>query len=631
MLIKRNFVGRKCLRHQNIARRMLSPANTNYYVKRKNVIIGIILLTGLLFLLRLFHLQMMDHTYKLSASNNVLRYITDYPARGLVYDRNGELLVYNEAHYDLMVIPHQVRDIDTTEFCMLLGIDRDIFETRLQRARRHSPFRASLFERQISKDTYAGFQEKLFRFQGFFVQPRTLRSYPQPIAAHTLGYVGEVGPEVVANDPYYRSGDYIGISGLERSYEEVLRGQKGMRIRMVDVLNRDAGPYMQGRYDTLSVPGDDLFLTLDHALQIYGEQLMQNKRGSIVAIEPASGEILALVTAPSYDPNLLVGRVRGENYRELQNTPTKPLFNRALMAQYPPGSVFKIVNTLIALQEGVINLNTTYSCPGAYFSGGISVRCRSHPGPVDMLRSIQYSCNTYSCITFRNTIDKPGFGSIQQGLSNWRNHVRSFGLGQVFGSDLPFELSGLVVSPDYYDRVYGSRGWRSLTIISLAIGQGELGTTPMQLANLAATVANRGHYHTPHMVKAIRNQNDTLAGVESQRNQTTVDPRHFEAMAEAMHLVVREGTGAFSRIPGIEMAGKTGTVQNPHGENHSVFVAFAPAHDPKIAISVIVENAGYGSTWAAPIASLMIEKYLNGSIERHWFEQRILEANFLNR
>jgi penicillin-binding protein 2 len=608
------------------ARPMLSSASTNYYAKRRNAIIGIILITGLLFLVRLFHLQLIDQTYKLSASNNVLRYITDYPARGLIYDRNGELLVFNEAHYDLMVIPHQVRDIDTTEFCMLLGIDLEAFETRLERARRHSPFRASLFERQISKNTYAAFQEKLFRYHGFFVQPRTLRKYPHPIAAHTLGYVGEAGPEVVANNPYYRSGDYIGISGLERSYEEELRGQKGLRIRMVDVLNRDIGPYMQGRYDTLSIPGNDLTTTLDLTLQLYGEQLMQNKRGSIVAIEPSTGEILALVSSPTYDPNLLVGRVRGENYRSLQNQADKPLFNRALMAQYPPGSVFKVVNTLVALQEGVVNLNTSYSCPGAYSSGGITVRCRNHPNPVNVLTSIQYSCNTYSCITFRNTIDKSSFGSIQQGLSNWRRHVRSFGLGQVFGSDLPFELSGLVVSPDYYDRIYGSRGWRSLTIISLAIGQGELGTTPMQLANLAATVANRGHYYTPHMVKAIGRNGGTADMADREKMQTTVDRGHFEAMAKAMHMVVREGTGAFSRIAGIEMGGKTGTVQNPHGENHSVFIAFAPVDDPKIAISVIVENAGYGSTWAAPIASLMIEKYLRGSVERAWFEQRILEA-----
>lgn len=608
---------------------MLHPVRTNYYAHRKKVIILLIIFTGIVFTLRLFQLQVIDKTYKLSASNNVLRYITDYPARGLIYDRNGELLVYNEAHFDLMVIPNQARGIDTTEFCDLLGIDRETYIMRMRQAREHSPFRASIFERQITKQTYAAFQEKMFRFPGFYVQPRTLRHYPMPIAAHTFGYIGEVGPQIISNNPYYRSGDYIGISGLERSYEEVLRGQKGLRVRMVDVLNRDIGPYLDGRFDTLSVPGQDLHITLDGMLQAYGEKLMANKRGSIVAIEPATGEILSLVTSPGYDPNLLVGRVRNANYRSLQTDPHKPLFNRALMAQYPPGSAFKIVNTLIAMQEGVINRSTSISCGGAYVSGRVTVRCRHHPSPVNILSSIQHSCNTFSCIAFRNTIDKPGFGSIQSGLANWRQHVLSFGFGQVFDTDLAFELSGLVVSPDYYDRIYGSRGWRSLTIISLAIGQGELGTTPMQMANLAATVANRGFYIPPHMVRAIAHP-DSIIEAYREKNHTTINREHFEVMAEAMRLVVREGTGRFSMIDGIEMGGKTGTVQNPHGENHSVFIAFAPVDNPQIAISVVVENAGYGSTWAAPIASLMIEKYLTGEVKRRWFEQRILDASFMS-
>jgi penicillin-binding protein 2 len=607
---------------------MLTPARTNYYAHRKKIILGIILFTGILFLLRLFQLQVIDQTYKLSASNNVLRYITDYPARGLIYDRNGELLVYNEAHFDLMVIPNQATGIDTTEFCELLGIDRATYGTRMTQARSHSPFRASIFERQISKNTYAAFQEKMFRFPGFYVQPRTLRQYPNPIAAHTFGYIGEVGPEVVNNNPYYRSGDYIGISGLESAYEEVLRGQKGLRIRMVDVLNRDIGPYLDGRFDTLSVPGKDLYVTLDGDLQAYGERLMANKRGSIVAIEPSTGEILSLVSSPGYDPNLLVGRVRNTNYRELQHDLQKPLFNRALMAQYPPGSAFKIVNTLIAMQEGVINRHTNISCSGAYYSGRISVSCRQHPSPVNVLTSIQHSCNTFSCIAFRNTIDKPVFSSIQEGLANWRQHALSFGFGQVFGTDLPFELSGLVVSPDYYDRVYGSRGWSSLTVISLAIGQGEIGTTPIQMANLAATVANRGHYFSPHMVRAVAHPDSILMSFR-EKKETTIDKAHFDVMAEAMKLVVSEGTGRFSMIEGITMGGKTGTVQNPHGENHSVFIAFAPVDNPRIAISVVVENAGYGSTWAAPIASLMIEQYLTGEVKRDWFEKRILDANFI--
>ncbi len=602
--------------------------SSNIHSKRKGIILATMIITGFIYLVRLFQIQVLDPSYKLSADSNVLRYVTDYPARGLIYDRNGELLVYNEAHYDLMVVPGQVRDIDTTEFCRLLGIEKELFESRLQQARDYSRFRPSVFESQISKNTFAVFQEKLFRFPGFFVQPRTLRNYTYPMAAHTFGYIGEVGPREIEQNPYYRSGDYIGISGIELSYEEALRGQKGVRVRLVDVLNRDIGPFQEGRFDTLAIPGKDLYTTIDAKLQLYGEQLMRNKRGSIVAIEPSTGEILALVSAPGYDPNLLVGRVRNQNYRQLQQDELKPLFNRALMAQYPPGSSFKIVNTLIALQEGVINYNSSYGCGGAYHSGGIRVRCRSHPSPVNVLSSIQFSCNTYSCIIFRNTLDQPKFSNMQESFNNWRRHVTSFGFGQVFGSDLAYELSGLLPTSEYYDRIYGSRGWRSLTIISLAIGQGEIGSTPLQLANLAAAVANRGHYYTPHIVRSIGHP-DSLQARFLNRNETTIDKAHFEVMAQAMQKVVDDGTGRFSHIPGISMGGKTGTVQNPHGENHSVFLAFAPVENPKIAISVVVENAGYGSTWAAPIASLMIEKYLSGQIGRQWFEQRILEASFL--
>ncbi len=601
---------------------------TTQFDNRRKVIAGIILVSALLLLGRLFILQIADPSYKMSAQSNYLRHITDYPTRGLIYDRNGELLVYNEAHYDLMVIPGQVWEIDTLEFCNLLGIDIDTFESRLLQARRHSRFRASVFERQISKTTFAAFQEKLFRFQGFYVQPRTLRKYSYPIATHTFGYVGEAGPNIISNDPYYRPGDFIGISGLESAYEEILRGQKGIRIRMVDVLNRDIGPFQDGRYDTLAIAGQNLYTTLDHILQTYGEQLMKNKRGSIVAIEPSTGEILALVSSPSFDPGLLVGRQRTRNYRSLQNDPLKPLFNRALQAQYPPGSVFKIVNTLIALQDGIVTPSTSFSCSGIYHTRGISIRCRSHPSPVNAITGIQYSCNTYSSIIFQNTINQSGFNSIQEAFTHWRRHVMSFGIGRPFESDLSHELSGLVVSSDYYDRIYGPSGWRSQTILSLGIGQGELGVTPLQLANMTAAIANRGYYHTPHIVRAIGspdNQNSDVQGF----NHIDIDKEHFETMVKAMHLVVEEGTGNFSRIPGIAMGGKTGTVQNPHGENHSVFVAFAPVDNPQIAISVVVENAGYGSVWAAPIASLMIEKYLTGEVKRSWFEQRVLEASFL--
>ncbi len=595
--------------------------------RRKNFIIFFIVLTGLIFLVRLFFIQIVDHRYKIFASSNIQRIITDYAARGLIYDRNGELMVYNEPYYDLMVLPGQVREMDTLEFINLLDITREQFENRLQAARVYSRFRASVFERQISKDIYAVLQEKLFKYPGFYVQPRTLRKYPHPVAAHTLGYVGEAGPADIARNPYYRPGDYIGISGIERQYEEVLRGQKGTRIVLVDALNREIGSFQEGRYDTLAVAGTDLYTSLDLELQMYGEKLMKNKRGSIVAIEPSTGEILALVTSPGYDPNLLVGRIRTLNYRMLQNDTLKPLFNRALMASYPPGSVFKVANFLIGLQEGGITVNSRYGCPGYYRSGGITVRCRTHPQPVNVETALQYSCNTFSAIQFRNILEMPKFESMQQALTTWRDHIVSMGFGATFDSDLSHELPGQIGSSDYYDAIYGPRGWKALTVISLAIGQGEIGTTPVQLANLAATVANRGFYYTPHVVKAIGHP-DSLNPDFLTPNRTSIDSIHFETMAQAMFETVESGTGRFSRIPEITMGGKTGTVQNPHGENHSAFIAFAPVEQPQIAISVIVENAGGGATWAAPISSLMIEKYINREVNRTWFEQRILDAAF---
>ncbi len=602
--------------------------HTHPYAHRKNIISAIIIGVAVLLLIRLFALQILDPSYKTFARSNYLRHVTDYPSRGLIYDRNGELLVYNEVHYDLMVIPGQVSEIDTLLFCDMLGISPETYESRLLQAKRHSRFRPSLFQRQISKTTYAAFQEMLFRFPGFFVQPRNLRRYTYPMATHTFGYVGEAGPEVINNDPYYRPGDYIGISGIERAYEQELRGHKGLRIRMVDVHNREVGPFRDGRYDTLAVAGKDLHTTLNAGLQQYGEKLMKNKRGSIVAIEPATGEILSLVSSPAFDPGLLVGRQRTRNYRALQNDTLNPLFNRALMAQYPPGSVFKIVSTAIALQEGVIQPSTSHGCAGIYHTRGISIRCRDHPGPVDALTAIKHSCNTYSSIIFQETINQPHFTNIQESFSQWRDYVTSFGIGQMFGSDLSYELPGIIATADYYDRIYGANGWRSQTILSLGIGQGELGVTPVQLANITAAIANRGHYYTPHIVSAIDHQ-DNRQDRFALANNIPIDPEHFETIVEAMRLVTEDGTASFSQIPNIPMAGKTGTVQNPHGENHSVFVAFAPADDPRIAISVIIENAGYGSVWAAPMASLMIEKYLTGEVNRAWFEQRLLEADFI--
>ncbi len=608
---------------------MLINQQTNSYLNRKFVIITIFVVIGLVFIVRLFSLQVLDTSYKLSASRNILRHITDYPARGLIYDRNGELLVHNEPFYDLMVIPGQVGEIDTVSFCNLTGITIESFERRMQNAKQFSYHRGSIFIGQIEKDSYAYIQEHLHKFPGFYVQSRTLRNYVYPVAAHIFGYVGEASQRIIDNNPYYQPGDYVGISGIEKYYEEFLRGEKGVKIKVVDALGREIGPYQDERYDTIAIAGEDLYTTLDIDLQIYGEKLMQNKIGSIVAIEPSSGEILSMVSTPNYDPNLLVGRVRTQNFLSLYSDTLKPIFNRALMAEYPPGSVFKVISTLIGLQEGVVQPNTRLYCPGYYQSRGITVRCREHKNPVDLTGSIKYSCNTYAANLFRNVIDQDKYKNIQESFTTWRDHVTSFGLGNVFNNDLPYELSGIVANSDYYDNIYGSNGWSSLTILSLGIGQGELGTTPMQLANVAATIGNRGFYKTPHIVRAIddpENKNSKF----NNKKYSTIDEEHFDFIAESMFQVVDEGTGRFSRIEDIEMAGKTGTVQNPHGENHSVFIAFAPKDDPEIAISVVIENSGYGATWAAPVASLMIEKYLTRQVERKWFEQRILDANFIN-
>jgi penicillin-binding protein 2 len=423
----------------------------NVSTDKRYIFTGIIVLIFIIMIIRLFFLQVVEHSYRLSASNNVLRYVTQYPARGLIYDRNGELIVYNQAAYDLMVIPRQVVAFDTTEFCTLLEIPKTQLETSLRDAKRHSTFKPSIFLKQISAETYAVLQEKLFKYPGFYVQPRTLRSYPRKIGAHLLGYVGEVDERIIGNSPYYRMGDYIGISGLERSYENELRGRKGVNVYLVDVHNRIKGSYADGRYDTLAVIGNDLTSTIDANLQEYGELLMKNKIGGIVAIEPSTGEILALISSPTYDPNLLVGRPRTSNYRALDSDTLKPIFNRALMALYPPGSTFKVVNALIGLQEGIVRPQTRYSCDGAYRVGR-GVGCHYHPSPTDLIQSIQVSCNTYYCNVFRNIIDKPSLRGVEGGFTVWKNHVESFGFGKRLNIDQPNELSGNVPSISFYDR-----------------------------------------------------------------------------------------------------------------------------------------------------------------------------------
>jgi penicillin-binding protein 2 len=601
------------------------------YADRKYIIIGFFLLISLLFLARLFYVQILVDKYILSANNNVLRYVTQYPARGLVFDRNGKLLVYNEAAYDLMVIPRQVKNPDTAALCHLLGIDRLEFLSRLQKARNYSPYRPSIFEAQITRDSYGFLEEKLFLFPGFYVQSRTLRKYTYPVAAHTFGYIGEASPDVIEKNPYYKPGDYIGISGIEKSYEEILRGKKGLKIRVFDVLNRDKGSFRDGKYDTTSMAGTDLYSSLDVELQQYGELLMTNKKGSIVAIEPQTGELLCVVSSPSYDPNLLAGNIRKKNYTLLlQDTVFVPLFNRALMAMYPPGSTFKLVDALVGQQEGVLTPETRYGCPGGFPLGnGKKVGCHAHPSPLDLIGAIQISCNSYFCRVFKSIIDSRAYKSTRKAYESWRKEVMSFGFGKRLGIDIPGEVNGNIPTPTYYDKYHGVNRWRSMTIISLGIGQGEIGITPIQLANLAAIISNKGWFYTPHVIRAIGSK-DSLNAAYNTKRHVLVDSRYFDVVIEGMAYVVTGGTGTIAKIDSVTMCGKTGTAQNPHGKNHSIFIAFAPIDNPKIAISVVCENAGYGAAWAAPIASLMIEKYLKHQVNRKDLEERMINSNLIN-
>ncbi len=594
---------------------------------RKKLIIIIILAIGFIFLGRLFYLQLIDQTYKLSSQNNVLRYMTQYPARGMIYDRNGELLVYNEAAYDLMVIPRQVKLIDTAEFCQLLKINPESYVQRMQRARQHSSHRPSVFLEQVSKEDYGFIIEKMYRFPGFYFQARTLRRYPIPIAAHTLGDIGEVNRSEMNADAYYRMGDYIGKSGIERFYEHELRGEKGLKIILVDVFNREMGSFQDGKFDTMPVAGKNLHISIDAALQQYGEELMRNKSGSIVAIEPATGEILALVTSPVYDPNLLVGRIRGENFNTLLNDSLKPLINRAISGTYPPGSTFKMVNALVALQQGAISPATQFSCQGP---SSLPIRCtHSHESPLALHSALEHSCNPYFWNTFRSMLNNARIGNLKEAYEHWYQAMYNFGFGHRFNTDIPFELPGNIPTREYFDRIY--RGsWNALTVRSLSIGQGEILLTPLQLANMAAVIANEGYYYPPHILKHIEG-NDEIDERFTRRMESGIDQHHFGVVKDAMLDVFEgeRGTARWYRVDGIKAAGKTGTVQNPHGKDHSLFIAFAPVEEPQIAISVIVENGGFGSIWAAPIASLMIEKYLNRDVSRKVLDQRMKEGVIL--
>ena len=593
------------------------------YSSRKYVVIAIFCVAVLILLIKLFMIQIVDQSYKRSSDNNTLRYITQYPARGKIFDRNGKLLVYNEAIYDIMVIPRHVKNLDTLAFCSAIGITRESFDERMKKAKRYSSFSPSVFMTQITKEEYGKIAENLHQYTGFYFQTRSVRNYPYPIAAHTLGNIGEVSKKDLERDDYYKSGDYIGKSGIESFYEQELRGEKGCKIIVVDVHNREKDRFMDGAFDTLPVAGKDIYLGLDAELQAYGEKLLKNKTGSIVAIEPSTGQILAMVTSPSYDPNELVGRVRGENYQKLLDDSLKPLVNRATSGIYPPGSTFKMVNGLIVLQSGVVKTNTTYPCNGPESQ---PIRCtHHHNSPVALYEAIENSCNPYFWETFKDMFASSRFASSKEAYQYWYDLVTSFGLGSTFKTDIPSEMAGNIPKSSFYDKMY--RGvWNAMTIRSLSIGQGEILVTPLQLANMAAAIGNEGYYYPPHLIKSFSDETPIDSNMTTKR-VIDIKAQHFKDVKIGMCRVFEgeSGTARFSKIESIQVAGKTGTAENPHGDDHSLFMGFAPADNPKIAIAVVVENAGFGSQWAAPIASLMIEKYLRGYIKDNRKEKRFIE------
>ena len=596
-----------------------------------------IVLVGLIFLSRLFYLQVYNNTSNSFLEDNAIKKVFDYPKRGYVYDRNNILLVANQPSYDIMIIPREVKPFDTLELCNLLKITKIDLDKRLKRAKNYSPRLPSPFVSQVSKNDFAILQEKLWKYEGFFIQKKALRDYKVNIGANVLGSIGEVNRSTIKKDPYYSLGDMIGKEGIEVSYEKTLRGSKGVKFIQKDRFNRAIGPYKNGIYDTLPVPGKNITLTIDSKLQEYGEFLMQNKRGGIIAIEPKSGEILSMISAPSYNPNLLVGRERSKNYTKLHyDSISKPLYDRGLQAMYPPGSPFKIINALIALEENTVTTNEKFKCNRGYFYGNRKMGCHIHKNPVDLNLGIYESCNAYFANIYRRTIEK--YPKTDEGLKVWSDHVKSFGLGNYLGYDLKVGQPGKIPTPATYDRAYGKGRWFSTYTISNAIGQGEILTTPIQLANMTAAIANRGYFFTPHIIKKI--DGDSIKSKYTTVRKTSISPKHFEPVIEGMFDVYKKGTAKYIQVEGIEICGKTGTAENftridgkqVQLTDHSIFIAFAPKDNPKIAIAVFVENGYWGNRYAGKIASLMIEKYLKNSISRNdlenWITSHSLEEEY---
>lgn len=599
--------------------------------KRKYVIGGFICLIVAIYIFRLFSLQIGNDRYKESADSNAFLKRVLYPARGLMYDRNGKLVVFNKPAYDVMLIPKDVKDFDTLTLCESLSITKEELLNKwsemkdLRKNPGYSAYTPQRLISHLSQEDYGKLQEKLYQFPGFFIQKRNVREYVYPNAANILGNIREVSASDIEKDHYYRRGDYTGDLGVEKSYEKELRGVKGVEILMKDAHGRIKGKYEDGIHDVAPQSGHNLTLSIDMDLQQYGERLMAGKIGAVVAIEPKTGEILALVSSPGYDPSLLVGKERGKNYSMLVKNPYKPLYDRALQGAYPPGSTFKPTQGLIFLQEGIVNLHTLYPCYHGYVNG-LRVGCHGHASPISLKPALQTSCNAYFCWGFKNMIDKKGTSPSRQ-FEKWKNYLVEMGYGYKLGVDLPSESRGFLPNSEFYSKSFRGRNWTANSVISVSIGQGEVLATPLQIANLCATIANRGYYYTPHIVKEV--EDSTIDKRFSDRHVPHIKRKYYEDIAEGMRMAVLGGTCRSAAIPGIEVCGKTGTAQNPHGKDHSAFIGFAPYHNPKIAVAVYVENAGFGAAYGVPIGSLMIEKYLNSEIspQRLGMEERMLNSN----
>ena len=607
-------------------------------LNRKNKLLIGLGVTAAILLAKLFIIQIIDDKYKLDADNNSMVYSIIYPTRGIIHDRNGKILVGNKVAYDLLVTPREVEEFDTLGLAKVLEVDPELIRSKMaeyRRNRRRIGWQTVVMLKQLPQETYMKFAEVAYRFPGFRGQARSIREYPYNAGGNLLGYVSEVDANYLKRHPdEYKAGDYAGMTGIEAAREKELRGEKGYTIWLRNSKNRIESRYKDGEMDKEAIPGKDITTTIDAELQHYGQMLMQNKVGSLVAIEPSTGEILTMVSSPGIDVDMLADI--GQHYAEISSNPYKPMFNRAVQAPYPPGSVFKLVNGLIGLEEGVVSPGTLYPCSMGYHFGRNKLGCHAHKSPINFEESIMMSCNAYYCYILRDLLENKKYESIGIAMDKWKEYVMSFGFGQKLGSDFPSELGGFIPGSGYYNKVYGKGGWKATTVISLSIGQGEIGSTPLHLANLCATIANRGYYYIPHIIKD--SENVSIEDKYRERHYTMVDTTHFPKVVGGMYRAVNSGfgsggTASIAAVEGLEICGKTGTAQNPHGNDHSVFICFAPKDNPKIAVAAYVENGGFGATYAAPIASLLTEMYLNKEIgeSRKYLEERMLGSNLMDR